>query len=65
MAHIVTAPLVIVNNTDGSHKYLYQGAVVPEFVSSDRLDELELDGFIEEVSAKEAATAPEPLAESN
>lgn len=65
MAHIVTAPLVIVTKPDGSHQYLYEGALLPDFVDADRVKQLADEGFIDKVSAAAAKNAPDPAAESN
>lgn len=61
MAHIVSAPLVITKNKDGSDLYLYSRSVLPEFVSDDEIKRLSDRGFIEEVSA-DAAKAEESKA---
>jgi hypothetical protein len=45
-SNVVTAPLVIVKNEDGSDRYLYQGAVVPEHVKGDALKRLKDDGLV-------------------
>ena len=65
MAHIVTAPLVIVKKEDGSDQYLYEGAVVPDFVEKDRLDYLVAAGLVDKVSAEQAKKAGAPISESN
>ncbi|NIL77609.1 hypothetical protein [Rhodococcus sp. B10] len=46
MGHIVTAPLVGVNGSDGKIKYLYQGATVPSDISADAIKRLLGDGLI-------------------
>jgi len=63
MAYKVVAPLVIVSKPDGSHQYLYEGALVPDFVDSDAVKAL--GDMVEKVSAAEAKNAPDPAAESN
>lgn len=67
MSHIVTAPLVITKKPDGSDLYLYEGAVVPESVSDDEVKRLVAGGFVDKVTAAQAAAAAdvEPVAESN
>jgi hypothetical protein len=37
---VVTAPLVITKKQDGSDLYLYEGAVLPDFVSDDEVKRL-------------------------
>lgn len=46
MAYKVTAPLVITKHVDGSDLYLYQGAVLPDFVGGDELDRLVDEKFV-------------------
>lgn len=60
--HIVTAALVITKKEDGSDLYLYEGAVVPSFVSADELKRLAAEGFIDKATK---ATLSPPVAESN
>ena len=60
MAHIVTAPLVITKNKDGSDLYLYNRSVLPDFVSDDEIQRLSDGGFIEELSAEQAKAAEAP-----
>lgn len=64
-AHKVTAPLVIVNKPDGSHQYLYEGALIPDYVPDDRVKDLMDSGLIDKITAAEAKLAPAPAAESN
>jgi hypothetical protein len=65
MAHIVTSPLVIVEKPDGSHQYLYEGALVPDFVPEERIKGLAAEGMIDKVTAAVAKSAPAPASESN
>lgn len=44
--NVVTAPLVIVKNEDGSDRYLYQGALVPEHIKGDTLKRLKDEGMV-------------------
>ena len=53
MAHIVTAPLVVAKQEDGSDVYLYQGVEVPESLSSSEVKRLRDGGFIEKVKAEQ------------
>lgn len=57
--HYVTAPLVITKHEDGSHLYLYQGAVLPSHVSADERKRLSDAGLIDKLGA---ADAPDPIA---
>lgn len=66
----VSAPLVITKKQDGSDLYLYQGAVLPDFVSDDEVKRLQKDDFLEELSSAEKAgpakaAAKKPAAPSN
>ena len=54
-AHVVTAPLVIVSDAEGKQTYLYTGALVPDFVTAERLEQLAADGVI-----ADTAPAAEP-----
>ena len=63
VSYVVVQALVITKNTDGSDKYLYQGAPVPEFVSADEIKRLSDEGFI--AKATDEAAADQPIAESN
>jgi hypothetical protein len=68
MAYKVTSPLVITKKEDGSDLYLYEGAVVPDFVSDDEVKRLSADKLIEKAgdeSAKSAAKGSKPAAPSN
>lgn len=47
MSYHVSAPLVVAKQPNGSDLYLYQGAPVPEDLSSDEVKRLEEGGFIE------------------
>lgn len=61
MALRVVVPLVITRNEDGSDRYLYEGAIVPDFVSDDEVKRLVEGEFVEKESAsapKRAASAP-------
>jgi hypothetical protein len=57
---VVTAPLVIIKNEDGSDRYLYRGAVLPEHVKGDALQRLKDDGFVGS-EADLASSANDPL----
>lgn len=59
MAHVVTAPLVVVKDRTGAVHYHYQLAVLPSYVSKPDLARLVEDGMVEPV---EPALAPEPVA---
>ena len=50
---VVTAALVITKNPDGSDKYLYNGAVVPETVSADEIKRLSDEKFIAKLGPKD------------
>lgn len=65
MAHIVTAPLVITKKPDGADLYLYEGAVLPDYVSADEVKRLDALGFLDKVSAAEAKAAEAPTEQSN
>lgn len=68
MAHKVVVPLVITKKEDGSDLYLYQGAVLPDFVSDEEVKRLLADKFIESLDsepAKAAAKKSSPSAPSN
>jgi len=55
MSYRVTAPLVITKGETGSDLYLYQGAIVPEFVKADELKRLKADELIEDDGAAKSA----------
>lgn len=68
MAYRVVAPLVITKNPDGSDRYLYQGAVLPDFVGDDEVKRLVDEKFVEkdgDEPAKSAAKKSSPSAPSN
>lgn len=68
MAFKVTTPLVITKKQDGSDLYLYQGAVLPDFVSDEEVKRLSDGGFVEKFGddpAKSAAKGSKPSAPSN
>lgn len=44
----MTTPLVIVKDAAGAMQYHYQGAVLPDYVSSDDLKRLSAEGLIAE-----------------
>lgn len=66
---IVKVPLAIVKDTEGRHRYLYQGAVVPDGLDQDDVDRLvdeeafgkpedpEEDGDDKKPAAKKAAAS--------
>lgn len=60
MAHVVTAPLVIAKNEDGSDLYLYEGAQLPSHVKGDALKALVDSGLVEERKADEPRAASGP-----
>jgi hypothetical protein len=55
VVHVVTAPLVITKNEDGSDLYLYFGTSLPQHIKGDELKRLSSEGFIEKLSAEELA----------
>jgi hypothetical protein len=64
--YVVTAPLAVVRNTEhgGRQEYLYQGAPVPSYVSSDEVKRLSDDGLIASTGDAESvtpATSPDQL----
>lgn len=63
--YIVTAPLVITKKEDGSDLYLYQDALLPDFISDDEIKRLSDEEFIDKVSASDAKGKPKPASESN
>lgn len=69
MSHVVTAPLVITKKDDGSDLYLYEGAELPEHVSSDETARLLAAGLVTEVESagdeSSSARRRKPAAESN
>lgn len=68
MAFKVTAPLVITKKQDGSDLYLYEGSVVPDFVSDEEIKRLSEDKLVKKVDdepAKSAAKGAKPSAPSN
>ena len=54
-AHVVTAPLVIVSDAEGKQTYLYTGALVPDFVDAERLEQLVADGVVADATPAAAA----------
>ena len=52
----MSAPLVVTKGETGSDLYLYQGAVVPEFVKAEELKRLAADGLITEDEVPKAAS---------
>lgn len=73
MSHVVTAPLVITKKDDGSDLYLYEGAELPDHVSSDETARLVSAGLVAEVDSSGDSSGDEsssarrrkPAAESN
>jgi hypothetical protein len=60
-SNVVTAPLVIVKNEDGSDRYLYQGAVVPEHIKGAELKRLKDEGMVgSEKELAETVEAADP-----
>ncbi len=59
--HVVTAPLVITKNEDGSDLYLYFGTPLPQHIKGDELKRLSNEGYIGKLTAEEL-TALDPLA---
>lgn len=67
MALKVIAPLVITKREDGSDAYLYQGALVPDYVSKDEVKRLKDEGFVFDDSPPKVevkAAEPEPRLQS-
>lgn len=60
MAHIVTAPLIIAKNGDGSDRYLYRGSDVPADQSSEWVATHLATGMIAEVEGAPDADAESP-----
>jgi hypothetical protein len=67
-SYVVTAPLAIVRNSEqgGRQEYLYQGAPVPSYVSSDEVKRLADAGLIaggndDDAKATTPATTPDQL----
>ena len=61
--HVVTTPLVITKNEDGSDLYLYFGTPLPQHIKGDELKRLSNEGYIgkltaEELTALDPATPP-------
>lgn len=65
MAYTVTAPLVIAKKQDGSDLYLYEGAVLPDFVPEADVKRLSDLGFVDKVPEGSSAKPRKPAAESN
>lgn len=65
MPYIVTAPLVITKNENGSDRYLYENALLPDDASQKEIDRLVTLGMVAKVSDKQAEAADAPVAESN
>jgi hypothetical protein len=61
----VVVPLVITKREDGSNLYLYENAVLPDFVSDDEVKRLQEEGFVEKLSTDSAKSKPAPTAPSN
>jgi hypothetical protein len=61
----VVVPLVITKNPDGSDRYLYNGSVLPDFVSDEESKRLLDEKFVEKLSAAEAKAPAAPVAPSN
>jgi hypothetical protein len=53
MAYKVVKPLVITKRQDGSDLYLYEGALLPDFVSDEEAKRLLDEEFVEKVGADE------------
>jgi hypothetical protein len=61
MTDFVIKPLVLVKDERGADQYLYQGAVVPDYVPADRRKTLRDEGYIsggDDTPAVAAATEP-------
>lgn len=63
-SYVVVAPLVITKKEDGQDLYLYEGAVLPDFVKDDEAKRLLDEKYVLEAS-EAAAAASVPTAESN
>ncbi len=68
ITYSVVAPLVVVRNSEqgGRHEYLYQGALVPGYVSAEDVQRLQTDGLIAPVAGAlhlgvTPATSPDQL----
>jgi hypothetical protein len=65
VAYIVTGPAVVLPTPDGSERYLYRGALVPEGFADDGIEHALALGLIEElevVGAEVVEAAPEEKA---
>lgn len=51
MSYVITGPLVVTRNPDGTDLYLYQGAEVPEHVSEDECKRLADIGLAEKAKS--------------
>lgn len=63
--YVVTGPLALVKNEDGSTAYLYRGAPIPPHVTGDELQNLVDSGLVgsqDELAAQppEGTQVPEP-----
>ncbi|QJU52935.1 hypothetical protein SCB71_06330 [Herbiconiux sp. KACC 21604] len=61
MTAVVSVPLVIAKQEDGSDVYLYQGASVGDGLAKGELKRLRDGGFISEVEDVVEEPAPEPV----
>lgn len=61
----VSAPLVISKKPDGSDLYLYEGAILPDYLGEADVKRLTDLGFVEKLSATEAKHVDVPTEQSN
>jgi len=57
MAYVVTAPLVISKFPNGSDRYLYQGAELPEDTKPEDVERFLKEGFVADPDAKPAKSS--------
>lgn len=60
MAYTVTAPLVVVQDEQGSYHHIYQGAPLPKFVSDEDAERLAEGGLIEQDDAERGEQQSRP-----
>lgn len=51
MSYVITGPLVVTKNPDGTDLYLYEGAEIPDFVSDDECKRIADLGLAEQVKS--------------
>lgn len=52
MVYIVTAPLVLVNDSEGRVHHIYEGSQLPKFASDDFISRMLADKLIVDVSSE-------------